>query len=80
MKATKGLDRDLAWKALDGGQSFGDNDRGRYNSLVKDRDAKAAAEKKKQEAAAAAERKRQEAKERAQQRQQKPKPPAKPPC
>ena len=28
MRATKGLDQNLAWKALEGGQSFGDSDRG----------------------------------------------------
>ena len=59
MKATKGLDKELAWKALDGGQQFDQNggDMQRYNALVKERDSKAAADakaKRDEEARAAA--------------------------
>lgn len=48
MKATKGLDKELAWKALDGGQSFDTKggDMQRYNALVKERDAGSAAKAK----------------------------------
>lgn len=56
-KATKGLDKDLAFKALDGGMTFGDSDRARYDKLVSDRDsaakAKAQADAKAQAAARA---------------------------
>ena len=34
-KATKGLDQNLAFKALEGGREFGDSDRARYDALVK---------------------------------------------
>ena len=34
-KATKGLDQNLAFKALDGGREFSDSDRARYDALVK---------------------------------------------
>ena len=50
--ATEGLDKALAWKALDGGQSFTSSDRGRYDALIKQRDSAAA--KKKADAAAKA--------------------------
>lgn len=48
MKATKGLDKDLAWKALDGGQGFDrqGGDMQRYNALVQARE-KAKAQKNK---------------------------------
>ena len=42
-KATQGLDKDLAFKALDGGMTFGDSDRARYDKLVSDRDSAAKA-------------------------------------
>ena len=35
---TKGLDQDLAFKALDGGRQFGESDMARYNKLLKERD------------------------------------------
>ncbi len=40
-KATQGLDKDLAFKALDGGMTFGNSDRARYDKLVSDRDSAA---------------------------------------
>ena len=43
-KQTKGLDADLAFKALSGGRQFGDSDRKRYDALVKARE-KAKAQK-----------------------------------
>ena len=54
IQATKGLDKDLAWKALDGGQGFDLNggDMQRYNALVKERDSKAAASQAKSKAQA----------------------------
>jgi hypothetical protein len=42
-KATQGLDKDLAFKALEGGMTFGDSDRARYDKLVRDRDSAAKA-------------------------------------
>ena len=47
-KATQGLDKDLAFKALDGGMTFGDSDRARYDKLVSDRDSAAKAKAKAQ--------------------------------
>ena len=44
MRATRGLDQDLAFKALQGGQTFGSSDRARYNKLKSERDKKKAAE------------------------------------
>ena len=39
--ATKGLDQDLAFQALEGGRYFSDSDKARYDKLVADRDAAA---------------------------------------
>jgi len=37
-KATEGLDKDLAFKALEGGRFFGESDRARYDKLLAERD------------------------------------------
>lgn len=39
-KDTKGLDADLAFKALEGGRQFGESDRARYDKLLKERASK----------------------------------------
>ena len=38
-KDTKGLDADIAFKALEGGRQFGESDRARYDKLMKERSA-----------------------------------------